>query len=332
MKVALVIPVLTDRVEGVGNLSKDVVIFTTRNDSSLKGAEIRVLEPPKDPSYTFGGSFESRFNYSYYTASKEGFDLVVTVSGNVVEIPENFIEDYLKVFCENSITQVRSAPKSKWYNVLNNSEFFSRGFPLELRVNYSWKEFPTSGQPDIVCHMGLWRGDLDLNAVDHLSESCPREVPELANTLVGQHFPLSIANVAVRRDLLVALFQIPTYFKTGSNTFLRGWGDVWSGYILQRLASIRNQHTSVGYPIVTRKIPVVLSKQIQSELYGYVISRYFCKWVDQSSDVAPESYPAMYNKLSKNLLDSTSRVPYFCRQLFTNMARAMLNWSKLFLE
>ena len=146
---------------------------------------------------------------------------------------------------------------SRWYSP---TPFPCRGLPYRVRA----------GEPAVLNH-GLWSGVPDIDAFDQLSSGERTWYPHPEHTATrlvpaGLYYPMSIMNVAVRREHVRYLWMpvLPEGCKR--------WDDIWSGLVFKRLADLYGWNVVTGGPCVNHTRASNVVNNLRQEMLGYGIN------------------------------------------------------------
>jgi len=208
-------------------------------------------------------------------------------------------------------TGVTVYSKAKWYNTINNliyngasQHIFPRDHPYEPVTRNEDYEWVTKGG-ECVLNMGLWSGDLDLDAMTLLyfgglngkshikGNNIKRE-----KVIVGEgtYFAICSMNTAFRRKVIPAFYQLYMNFMS-----IDRFDDIWSGLFLKKIADHLGDKICLGAPIVYHdKRPRSIFKDLKSELEGIIINEILWKVVD-SLQLNGKDYYSCYQELADGL-------------------------------
>ncbi len=141
-----------------------------------------------------------------------------------------------------------------WFNVhsalieINNIPFYPRGFPWGQRNSKANEKAFHLFQHRVVVNQGLVLGDSDIDAISRLFYPIKAVgmIPEFGTQFAlypGVWSPFNYQNTCLFRDI------IPIYYRpisTGRNA------DIWTAYLINKLAEHFNDVISFGQPLVTQ--------------------------------------------------------------------------------
>ncbi len=187
-------------------------------------------------------------NFGLWYAYKNKYDVAIVIDSDCIVSP-GFVKEHLKNL---------KTPGEGWDNPLNNltGGFYSRGFPYNKRKMKKW------------LHMGLWSNATDLYGKDRLGKKLSQDLKDLKgapeHVSSGAFFPVSGMNVSFVREAIPYMLFLPVFY-FGKEKFNRH-DDIWGGYILQKIAKIKNASFSYGLPSVFHDSTVDASADAREEV------------------------------------------------------------------
>jgi hypothetical protein len=154
----------------------------------------------------------------------------------------------------------RATGTGRHMNVLDvyadvDTGLFPRGFPYSARAAYERFTFDDEVEGAPMFNLGLWQGTFDVNAIDKLNG--PRyhyDDAELAVDSVvvppGVLVSACSMNMAFRRELVPAVYQLPMHVEVMPHWVVDRYGDIWGGFILKTLMDRRGDLMVVGSPMI----------------------------------------------------------------------------------
>lgn len=283
----------------------------------------------------------------YYVWRETGYSFVVTLDDDV-ETRDGFLESYSLL---GSTVELPTVVGCGWVNPIAlfdaGPPCFARGFPYEERDLAGFELVPTTAR--VVCHMGLWDGMLDTNALDkQLFESYRRRHEDLRvaapATRVGNSadrvkYPVSSMNVGFVRELLPAMYQMPMHRRFAAEYGLWRYDDIWAGYVAQTLIGVRGEAATVGAPIVYHDKAGDLQRELRGEHYGMLMSQFMYEVIaTAAADLRSASYAAMLADLSDRILTNGpscgrhAKVPPLYWRYIEETSTRLQRWSTLCLS
>jgi hypothetical protein len=243
----------------------------------------------------------------YYVWRETAHRLIITLDDDVTT-SEGFLDAYALL---DTTPTLPTATACRWINTValldGGPACFARGFPYEDRTAPVFDLAVSTAR--VVCHMGLWDGILDTDALDKqlFERYRARHEPLTAvrpATRAGARvrFPLSSMNAGVVRDALPAMYQMPMEPSFAGDYALWRYDDIWAGYVLQTLAEIRGEAATAGAPVVRHDKIGDLRRELLGEHYGILMSPWFYDAIDEAAArVRPGPYAGMLAALAEGL-------------------------------
>jgi len=186
------------------------------------------------------------------TNKKEKSDKIIFIDDdNYVTNKINFLKDFDIVgsnYRGNLISNLKGWPNLyKSFIERNNIPIFPRGFPWLYRNKQSliFKNKKANGQK-VIANCGFILGDPDIDAVSRLFNKIETIGVKNKNYFVlakNNYFPLNDQNLCIAKEYL------PLYYKpiaAGRNS------DIWTSYLISKVASYHNELISYGKPHLTQ--------------------------------------------------------------------------------
>lgn len=282
-------------------------------------------------------------SFGFYMAWREGFKKIITLDDDC-KTHENFLAQHSIVGTNATVKSIEQRP---WYNTLDILEWkpngqpearhYARGVPYCYRVEPPVDPTYSTIKGRVVCNMGLWLKVPDINGLDKLDKEVPEGIAIKEDTLAiakGTNFSLCIMNVAILTEAIPAFYQLPMNIRI-CNAQLDRFGDIWSGYILKRLADVRGDVLTIGNPCVTHTKAGNTIRETRVEHFGHLLEHFFYPLVDESADATKSSdYATMYAEFAQNFTRGAQRMklaPEY-ENFFTTMGDKMYRWAHLFMK
>lgn len=221
---------------------------------------------------------DNRRNIGFLMALERGAELLISIDDdNYCPEGRDFVGDHSVAGDTLSAGAVDGS--DGWFNIcslLQTSTLdptFPRGFPYEARRrSRSVTESPATAR--VAINVGLWTGDPDVDAISRLGQAPQVEsYTGHAELLLGAGTwtPINTQNTAVVREAIVAYYYVRMGFPLSGMRIDR-YGDILSGYFLQKCVKARGDGILIGHPVAHhRRTPHNLFKDLYHELAGMVI-------------------------------------------------------------
>jgi hypothetical protein len=259
---------------------------------------------------------DNRRNIGFLRAWEQGTDVLITIDDdNYCRADSDFIAAHGAVgnpAAEGRDSQcVSGAP---WFNICSKlsddsgSPIWARGFPYSERND---QKPPTKGPlpaevgtAKIAVNAGLWLDDPDVDAVTRLAQRPYVDTADEVDVVLapGTWTPINTQNTALHRDALPAYYYIRMGFPV-KGMLIDRYGDIWSGYFLQRCAEDVGEVTRVGAPVADhRRTAHNLFKDLYHELAGITLTEELLPWLRElrlSATTYAEAYAELADAIAE---------------------------------
>jgi hypothetical protein len=279
-------------------------------------------------------------SFGFYMAWRQGYRYVVTLDDDCMTQPGYLSQHEIL----GEYREVKSVQCEPWYNTLDNlvlspngessPHWYARGVPYWCRLEPPLAPRFGTSEGRIVCNMGMWLQVPDINGLDKIDHDIPAGVAMREKLLAvrsGTNFSLCIMNVALLAEAVPAFYQLPMNTEI-CNARLDRFGDIWSGYILKKLADVRGDLITVGQPLVTHTKAGNTVRETCVEHFGHLLETHFYRLVDAAAEaVAPADYGTMYRQLAEGFVEGVENdgLPWGYRDFFLQMGDKMVRWAKV---
>ncbi len=219
-----------------------------------------------------------RRNIGFLKAWEDGAQAVITIDDDNLMMNQDFVR--LHGIVNQTVAIPAFETTSGWFNVCslledaNRTPFYHRGFPRKER----WTESQTFTSVStitrrVAVNAGLWLDDPDIDAVTRMEHPiCVRgmraSAPSRFALQPGTWSPFNSQNTAVMRNVLPAYFLSP---------YLGRYDDIWSSYIVVRIAEHLGDIIAYGEPLLRQKRNEHnLWHDLDSERFGMLLTDEFC--------------------------------------------------------
>jgi hypothetical protein len=185
---------------------------------------------------------------------------------------------------------------------------YARGFPYQRRCLKS-SEIGTSTTGRVAVNAGLWSGDPDVDAATRMVTRCQARENFSNSYLLGPGtvMPINTQNTAILREALPAYYYVKMGHAVGGMKLDR-FGDIFSGFFLQKCVQAVGDCIRVGSPVVEhRRSPHNLYKDLWNELAGMVV-------IDDMLPLLEASLPAVADYPTATLQLADRLEEWSCRQ------------------
>jgi hypothetical protein len=270
-------------------------------------------------------------NLAHFIAYKEGYDVVIALDYDCV-VPKTYIKDQTEVYNLNSVPGYKT--DTGWINPLEETEWFTRGFPYSVRGLYEMGEEKQLKNPHVVLNMGLWKNVVDINAIDKVLVQPPKQFKvNRKYTIPLGYIPLCGMNNSFLNEVIPAYFFLPN-FQIGKWTVSRH-DDIWGGYIFQKLVQIKKDYITYGKPVVFHERESFQPRVLYYEHFMHILEPYFYELVDIAAEpIKSSDYQSMFAEFAENFERAVEKqkktlpAPYYIG--FKNQSKFISLWKTFF--
>lgn len=303
----------------------------------------RYLDRLGVPSDFIPWNTDNRRNIGYLRAWESGADVLISIDDdNYCRSDSDYIAEHGVVgrACE-STPKSRYASGNPWFNICDLLHgqtvptIYARGFPYAARDRPTAQLGPLPDEvtsSTVAVNAGLWLDDPDVDAVTRLAL---RPICDTADELdvflaPDTWSPINTQNTALRRE------AIPTYFYVRMGFPVKGmlvdrFGDIWSGYFLQRCAHHLGEAVRIGGPVADhRRTTHNLFKDLYQELAGIVLTEDLVPWL-RELPLSATTYRDTYEEIAEALSEQAEHFSGFLwdeggREFLKDTAAHMQTW------
>jgi hypothetical protein len=229
---------------------------------------------------------DNRRNVGFLMALETGCDVIISIDDDNFCRPEvDFVGEHLVVGKQINDNMVSTS--DGWFNncsLLDTDvpiEIFPRGFPYFARNNNRTIETGFAKEESVVAiNAGLWLDDPDVDAVTRLSLSPQAQAFKPTSIILGADTwsPINTQNTALTREAALAFYYARMGYPLKGLKIDR-YGDILSGYFVQKCAKHLGQAVRFGPPVCEHKrTPHNLLKDLYHELAGMVLIEELLPW------------------------------------------------------
>lgn len=255
---------------------------------------------------------DNRRNIGFLMALESGAELLISIDDdNFCLTDSDFVGEHSTVGEEFEAEPLDS--DDGWFNIgtmLTSEpgiEIHPRGFPYFARRRSRVVATGNRRKARVAMNAGLWTSDPDVDAISRLAVA-----PRVSNASRGPVYlgprswsPINTQNTAIARDAIAAYYYVRMGFSLGGMSIDR-YGDILSGYFLQKCVYSRGEIARVGSPVADhRRTPHNLFKDLYNELAGIVLLEDLLPWLLEAR-LTGTSYAELYEDLSWQLEDRAS--------------------------
>lgn len=240
-------------------------------------------------------------------AYEQGADVIVLIDDDNYIACEDYVGKHLSLGSRVEMETVSSP--TGWYNICDDLEerqgrkFYPRGYSWADRVEEVTDIRREVKSIRTVVNAGFWLGDPDVDAVTRLA--APVDVVAYRRKdnyalAPGTYSPFNSQNTAIHRDMVPVYFLVPDIGR---------FDDIWSSYIVERIAWRMGDAVSYGEPLVRQnRNDHDLWVDAWAEEMGTKMTTDFCRWL-RSIELTKDSYLACGEELMDKLKAFVDALP-----------------------
>jgi hypothetical protein len=278
---------------------------------------------------------DNRRNVGFIMALRDGVQTIISIDDDNLPVPgQDFIGGHDVVGREIAAPEFSAA--NGWYNLFDALEYtptvgvWPRGYPYRLR---NPSEVRTSrGKATVHVNAGLWLGDPDVDAITRVAihPAVKRVKCERGLLAPSTYSPLNTQNTAIHRNAMAAYYYVLMH-QPMHGSRLNRFGDIWSGYFVQKCAKVLGKAVAFGVPTVEQvRNDHDLFVDLREEYWGIVLSEHLSQWL---TDVRLEGsdYGTLYGNLADHLAEYVRTIQHKTvndevTAYFDKVRRAMHTW------
>jgi hypothetical protein len=264
---------------------------------------------------------DNRRNVGFLRSWETAADVIISIDDdNYCPTDSDFIGDHCVVgtLCGDLSGTTRMAGDAGWFNLCSlligdtKEEIYPRGYPYVARhagkqatladLSSDMKAVP------VALNAGLWLSEPDVDAITRIALAPFVNAVSPEAVVMGPQTwsPVNTQNTALVRDAL------PAYYYVRMGLPLKGmhidrFGDVLSGFLVQKCAKHLGHAVRVGAPVTDHKrTSHNLFEDLYHELAGIVLVEEFLPWLLEL-DVSGDDYADVYAEVAEALARQAPR-------------------------
>ncbi|MEH2110219.1 hypothetical protein [Nostoc sp.] len=226
---------------------------------------------------------DNRRNIGFLMAYRDRCHTIIAIDDDNYPLKDwSFLAGHSAVGQEASL--LTAVGHDNWFNLCSMMEVqcpslgsgetvYARGFPYQRR-HIACSQINAEISTGIVAiNAGLWSGDPDVDAATRLVTRCIAKEKFTSDYLLAPNtlMPINTQNTGIIRDAIPAYYYVKMGHPVGGMKLDR-FGDIFSGFFVQKCAQAVGHSIKVGSPVVEhRRSPHNLYKDLWNELAGMVV-------------------------------------------------------------
>lgn len=267
---------------------------------------------------------DNRRNIGYLRAWEHGADVLISIDD------DNYCRPDSDFIASHSVVGARADDGrdskyvfgSPWFNICSllhddsGSPIWARGFPYSERKDQKPPEegaLPAAvADAKVAVNAGLWLDDPDVDAVTRLAQRPYVDTAEDVDLILapGTWTPINTQNTALHRDAIPCYYYVRMGFPV-KGMLIDRFGDIWSGYFLQRCAQQLGEVARIGAPVADhRRTTHNLFKDLYQELAGIVLTEEILPWLRELR-LSTGTYRDAYAELADAVAEQSDKFTGF---------------------
>jgi hypothetical protein len=285
---------------------------------------------------------DNRRNIGFLMAYRDQCDVIIAIDDDNYPREEwPFLEGHQHV--GSTVTLPTATGYNGWFNLCSMMQIncksqdvqgtvYARGFPYIRRDPRCSQVDSTTSRGLVAINAGLWSGDPDVDAATRLVTRCEAQESFQDSFLLapGTLMPINTQNTALLREAIPAYYYVKMGHPIGGMKLDR-FGDIFSGFFVQKCAQAVGHSVRVGSPVVDhRRSPHNLYKDLWHELAGMVVIDDMLPILEQPLTKS-ETYSSAAIDLAERIAEWSAHQQGFLwddalRSYFRNVAQNMQLW------
>lgn len=208
--------------------------------------------------------------FGLWYAYKQGFEKVIVIDSDCIIQDKKFILKH-----QQALYTLKGYGWENTIKEFQGGKYFARGFPYSER------------NKQIVCNLGLWYGQMDINGIDKISNYLLQKKhkdwhKKKENKIAIGYVPLSGMNLMIDRKAIPGLCFLPNF--DYQELKFRRHDDIFGGYIFQKIMKKIGDCLSYGNPMVYHDSGVEPREDAEEEKAMNRWDRNFYKIIDKILD------------------------------------------------
>ncbi len=278
---------------------------------------------------------DNRRNVGFLMALRDGAEVLISIDDDNLPCPgQDFIGGH--AVTGRDIEAAELSASSGWYNLFDALDavpaipMWPRGHPYRHRG----PQEVGSRLARAIVHVnaGLWLGDPDVDALTRIAIHPDVKRMKVQRGLLARDTfsPINTQNTAIHRKAMPAYYYVLMH-EPMHGSRLNRFGDIWSGYFVQKCAKTLGYAVAFGAPAVEQvRNDHDLFVDLREEYWGIVLSEHLSQWLT-GVRLAGSDYPTLYGDLADRLFEhvkglAVPAVNYEVVSYFEKVRVAMHTW------
>lgn len=294
-------------------------------DASQAGFRVHCPDPAAQEGFLNGlgvpadfipWNTDNRRNVGFLAALADGCDVLISIDDDNFCLPDvDFVGDHRDALGPRGGRSARDAEGRAdgpgWFNPCamlryeRGGSVFPRGFPYAARgtaVGRTANATPRTADGPVAINAGLWLGDPDVDAITRLAVGPRATAFEPPSVILGPDvwMPIDSQNTALTRAAVTAYYYVRMQYPV-RGLVLDRFGDIFSGYFVQKCAKHLGEAVRVGTPVADhRRSPHDLVQDLYHELAGVALLEDFAPWIREER-LEGTTYAETYASLAEHI-------------------------------
>ena len=249
---------------------------------------------------------DNRRNVGFIMALRDGVETLISIDDDNLPVPgHDFVGGHSVVGQTVTAPAVRAS--NCWYNLFEALEYtpaipiWPRGYPYARRQPDVTEVTETTGPVHI--NAGLWLGDPDVDAITRIAIHPDVQRAKVTRGILAAdtYSPINTQNTAIYREAVPAYYYVLMH-EPMHGSRLNRFGDIWSGYFVQKCAKTLGHLVAFGDPLVSQvRNEHDLFVDLREEYWGIRFSEGLSDWLT-SVRLGSSDYSSLLGELADKLL------------------------------
>jgi hypothetical protein len=245
---------------------------------------------------------DNRRNVGFVMALRDGAEAIISIDDDNLPCPgQDFVGGH--AVTGRNIEAPEISASNGWYNLFDALDtvpaipMWPRGYPYRLRGPQEVRSRPARATVHV--NAGLWLGDPDVDAITRIAIHPDVKRMKLERSLLARdtYSPINTQNTAIHREAMPAYYYLLMH-EPMHGSRLNRFGDIWSGYFVQKCAKTLQYAVAFGAPAVEQvRNDHDLFVDLREEYWGIVLSEHLSEWLT-AVRLSGSDYATLYGDLA----------------------------------